>query len=346
MKEYKYLDSEFANDFLSVPTFSSHEIRIIEFIEKWAVENGINIYADKKHNLYLTKGVLGENEYYPCFTAHMDSVQEAHLPFIENNEPLPLVYGKVNDKLSVTCEGFGPGGDDKCGLLIILTLFKHLPTMKAAFFVEEEIGCLGSNELDESFFSNVGYVIGYDSPGAGERAAHTCGGSRLFSRNFYETHMKPICDEFGYTKFFSEPWTDIINICNNTEVECMNFGSGYYNAHSNYEYIILEDVDNAIALGVALATQLGNNKFVFSADCIKETSFMNTLSGVESKCKKTKKSKLKETDLEKETRILEIVYKNRISNMIEYITNVCVENDMDAYTLFPELFVNEELSKF
>ena len=43
--------------------------------------------------------------------------------------------------------------------------------------------------MDKTFFDNVGYVIGWDSPGV-NRNAWSCSGQKLFDYKFYTEHMK------------------------------------------------------------------------------------------------------------------------------------------------------------
>ena len=44
---------------------------------------------------------------------------------------------------------------------------------------------------------------------------------------------------------------------------CLNFAAGYYNYHTKNEYVIVDDVQNAIDLGVKVVNTLGNKKYQF-----------------------------------------------------------------------------------
>jgi len=44
---------------------------------------------------------------------------------------------------------------------------------------------------------------------------------------------------------------------------CLNFAAGYYRYHTPYEYVVVEDVQNAINLGLKVVKQLGNKKYEF-----------------------------------------------------------------------------------
>jgi hypothetical protein len=155
----------------------------------------------------------------------------------------------------------GIGGDDKAGILIGLSMFSHVDKLKACFFLEEEIGCKGSQHMNVEWFKNVGYVLGYDSPDL-NRAAYACSGVKLFSAAFFKEHMQEICKAHGLTDFRSEPFTDVKIIREKTNIICMNFGSGYYNGHASNEYCVIEDMDTACRMGHALIEHLGTNQYL------------------------------------------------------------------------------------
>lgn len=256
----KNLDVDFAFEVLGTPTYSRHEYRMVSFIILWARANKIKYEFDKKGNVYLTKGELQPGEYYPCVTSHLDTVQDAQEAYAQCGVDLQIkerINSKGGHELYV--EDTGIGADDKAGILISLSLFNYFDKLKACFFLEEEIGCKGSDELDKKWFDNVGYVIGWDSPDR-NRAAYACSGELLMSKEFFEK-IKDTCKENGVTDFRSEPFTDVKEIRKKTEVMCMNFGNGGYNAHMTTEYVVLEDIDGALGLGIALIKLLGTEKY-------------------------------------------------------------------------------------
>ena len=262
-----YLDKDFVYDCMSVPTHSKLEYRMVVFIILWARKNGIKYEFDDFGNVYLTKGELSEGEYYPCVTSHLDTVQTKHDPYIYAGVPLDIKTERTKDgqhKISVDANGgsaIGIGADDKGGICICLSIFKYVDKLKACFFLDEETGCHGSDNLDKDWFKDVGYVIGYDSPDL-YRAAWACSGTKLFSYEFYEKHMKEVCDRWGLTKgcFFSEPYTDVKNIREKIEIICMNFGNGGYYAHSENEFSIIEDMDQACGMGIDLIESIGRTR--------------------------------------------------------------------------------------
>lgn len=261
--ELAYLNQDFVLETMSIPTNSRNEFRMVVYIIHFAKRNGIEYEFDDYGNIYLTKGKLAEGEFYPCVTSHLDTVQNKQEPYIRAGVNLDLKCELTKDgehKLSVDTKGqtsIGIGADDKGGVCICLSMFEHFEKLKACFFLCEEVGCLGSKELDKEWFNDVGYCIGYDSPDL-FRAAWSCSGVKLFSYAFYEKWMKPICDEWGLKDcFYSEPITDVMEIRKQTGVMCMNFGNGGYNAHMESEYCIIEHMDHACGMGIALIDHIG-----------------------------------------------------------------------------------------
>ena len=258
------MDKDFVLECMSIPSHSRLEYRMVAFVILWARRNNVKYEFDDYGNLYLTKGELAEGEFYPCVTSHLDTVQTKHEPYIFAGVPLDLKIEKTKDnehKVSVANTGgsdIGIGADDKGGIAICLSLFKHFDKLKACFFLEEETGCDGSKSLWADWFNDVGYVIGYDSPEL-YRAAYSCSGTNLFSYEFYEKYMKDVCDQYGLTKghFHAEPFTDVKQIREKIGVMCMNFGNGGYEAHSPREYCILEHMDQACGMGIELIKTIG-----------------------------------------------------------------------------------------
>lgn len=270
-----FLNEKFAYDLMSVPTYSGMEQRMVSFITLWALKNNVECVIDEYKNVYLIKGKLNDGEFYPCVTSHMDTVQTGHKDLIESGNILEVKTRLNKDnKHEIYVDDMGIGGDDKCGVLVSLSLFKYFDKIKAAFFVSEETGCQGSKNMDKTFFDNVGYVIGWDSPGV-NRNAWSCSGQKLFDYKFYTEHMKKVCDNNGRTIFYSEPFTDVVQIRENIDVTCMNFGSGGYNAHTKTEYAVLEDIDVSVKFGKELIEELGNVKYEMNRNQSSYSSYYN-----------------------------------------------------------------------
>ena len=282
---FKHIDVKELYEVMQVPSKSKYEFRMAMYIILWARKNGVNYELDKKGNIYLTKGKLEDGEYYPCVTSHMDSVQEKATPYALAGAELPLLTRRMksttNDehRHEIYIDGQGIGADDKLGVYISLQLVKHFDKIKAAFFVEEEIGMCGSKELDVKFFDDVAYVIGWDSPDL-TRAAWKCSGTQLFTAKFFTDHLFPVVKKWGFVEkdFHSEPFTDVCQIRDKTDLMCMNFGNGGYNAHAQNEYLVIEHVDHATGMGMDIIQSIGcKEQFKFPK---KTYSYTRTENGI------------------------------------------------------------------
>jgi tripeptide aminopeptidase len=251
---------------LSVPTVTYHEERMVAFLEKWLTENNIPYYVDEHKNVYATKQeskTLTENFYFPCVVAHTDTVhgidtiniREENLRNTQNQ--LKLAYKAYNDEGEPT----GIGGDDKCGVFACLTLLQELPNLKAAFFVSEELGCIGSMKADKEFFQNVGYAIQFDAP-ENWMITEKCFGQILFDRDskFFQACDKVLTEGMinENMKYMVHPYTDVYALRGKFDFSCINFSIGYYNYHTPNEYVIIDDVFNGIDMGRKIINELGN----------------------------------------------------------------------------------------
>ena len=157
-------------EILSIPTCSEHEGLMIDFIVRFGHDNGMAVKVDRKRNVYLTKGEIGQGESYPCVVAHTDTVHFDQIAMVAENRSIMLRESVVSEKTRLS--GFDPkttmvtgiGGDNKCGVYIALKLMTEFDVIKGAFFVEEETGMRGSKEADDSFFMDVGYAVQFDAP--------------------------------------------------------------------------------------------------------------------------------------------------------------------------------------
>jgi len=240
---------------LKVQSKSRQEDRMVEYLTNVLTEKGFDFYLDDLKNIYVTKG---NSDYYPCFVAHTDTVHKI------NDNMIVKEYFDEEGKLcltgidSVTEKPSGIGGDDKCGIFLCLEMLDSLDNVKVAFFISEEIGCVGSSVADPSFFKNVGYVIQYDSPG-GNSMSYTLMGRLLFDENseFGQTAGKLIL-ESGIDEWDRHPYTDVWQIGIKFNIACLNLAAGYYRYHTASEYVIVEDVQNSFELGLKLVGSLGN----------------------------------------------------------------------------------------
>jgi putative aminopeptidase FrvX len=264
---------------LSVQTKTYKEDLMIDYICNFLdTVDGVEYFLDSHNNIYVTKGKLQENEYYPLFIAHTDTVHDIVDEIVVKEEYLkkPPTFGRTFSEKQFLClKGYRPngmptgiGGDDKCGIFIGLELLNILPTVKVAFFVSEETGCHGSKHCNLDFLNDVGYAIQFDAP-ANHLITEYCSGVQLFERNGeFIKKLVPIFENImGVSpELQSHPYTDISQIKKKSDFCCINFSCGYYNMHSNEEFVVIDDVSNAILMAQNIVKELSLVRYDFNSD--------------------------------------------------------------------------------
>lgn len=270
------MDINLLKQVLEIPTCYEHQKRMVDFLMGWGIKNHIPVIVDVYGNVYLKKGQLSEGEYYPCVMAHIDTVQR-HTELVEQDLKLNIHESTVNNKTILTATTplgrlsrdtdetvyhTGIGGDDKAGVAICLEIILQTNKIIGAFFLNEEIGCLGAKKADDIIFSEVGYAMEFDAPGS-DWLSYVSHRTQLFNKSFFKL-IDPILLKYGIANIRDcDPFTDIYVIKRKFDFNCMNFFAGYYRWHSDEEYVVYEDAIKAANLGKELIQLLGNQKYEF-----------------------------------------------------------------------------------
>jgi len=245
-------------ELLSVPSASKQEHLLVKHITGILEKKGYDFTTDALGSIYVTKG---NSDSYPLVVAHTDTVHGMDDMVIEeelnpdfNNKMKPSLKAYKKSDGSPT----GIGGDDKAGVFICLDLLDKFDDIKVFFPVSEEIGCIGSYESDKEFFNDVAYAIQFDST-EGNTISKSLSGVDLFNQTgpFIDT-IEPILIDNGYDMWMAHPFTDLMVLSEEHGFESVNIAAGYYDYHTDDEYVILDDVDNAIRVGSSIISSLGH----------------------------------------------------------------------------------------
>lgn len=252
---------------LKIPSFSGYEDLVSNYIENFCIDNKIIYKKDKKGNIYITKGELKENEYFPCVLAHMDTVHKDQIDLIQKDINLDIEECNVDGQTLLYARNpingspTGIGGDDKCGVYICLKLLEKIDKIKCAFFVEEEIGMLGSRECDIEFFQDVGYALQFDAP-TNNWFSFSCSGHRLWTEEYFDV-IQNILNEYKIENISQDPFTDVVQLRKKFDFCCSVLPTGYYNQHTPKEYVVEQETENCVNLALDFVDKLGNKKYYF-----------------------------------------------------------------------------------
>ena len=158
----------------------------------------------------------------------------AHMDTVHKELPKEIIY--ENGTIS---SPQGIGGDDRCGIYMIMEIIKKYPC-HVIFFEDEEIGGVGSSkfttsEICKDLKGKINYAIELDRMNANDAVFYDC-----YNTDF----MDFITKEFWYEDFGS--FTDICNICPELDISGVNLSCGYYKQHTLNEYVVLKEMETAI----------------------------------------------------------------------------------------------------
>ena len=223
-------------DVLKVQSYSGDFKHMSKFICKKINGLGLSYTKDKMGNIYVVKG---ESDVYPTMVSHIDTVHKYN-PFYQVHQAGRNIFAV--DKTN--CEKLGVGGDDKVGVFLTLKMLEERDIFKAAFFVDEEIGCVGSRACNFDFFSDSSLVLECDRKGRLD-FVNNISGTKLYSREFSDS-LQPILERYSRTEV-GGGMTDVLEIAYNTKVCVANMSCGYYNPHTDDEFVNIDDVFDTYA---------------------------------------------------------------------------------------------------
>ena len=175
--------------------------------------------------------IYAKGEFPVLLTAHMDTVHvHKIIDFYE--------YVDTNGNHIISSPQ-GIGGDDRCGIYMILDIIKeYKPSI--LFCEDEEIGGIGSNKFCRTEFINelaeLKYLIELDRANGNDAVFYDCDNPEF---------TKFIEDNTGYKKTHGS-FSDISHLAPMCKVAAVNFSCGYYRAHQLTEEVNVEEMLHTI----------------------------------------------------------------------------------------------------
>lgn len=188
--------------------------------------------------------VYAKGKFPVLLVAHMDTVHKETV-----NE---FRYTSDGDWIS---SPQGIGGDDRCGIYMILDIIED--TRCSVLFTEdEEIGMVGASKFAKSDLIDdikVNYIIELDRRGDSDAVFYDC-------ENDEFTDFICDKDEEGWVEQWGS-FSDISTIAPVMKTAAVNFSCGYYGAHTLSEYVSLSQMYTNIERVKHLLKRTDKDKF-------------------------------------------------------------------------------------
>ena len=189
-------------------------------------QKGVKKYCSKElrelgYKVTSKDGFLfAEGEIPVLLVAHMDTVHEKSVKQV------------VYDGHTISSPQ-GIGGDDRCGIYMILEIVKELKC-SVLFTEDEEIGCVGAGKFLDWYNEDISwnYIIEFDRKGSNDCVFYDCDNPEftkfITSTGFFE-------EEFGSL-------SDISYLAPSFGIAAVNLSCGYYSAHTTKEYVNFDEM--------------------------------------------------------------------------------------------------------
>lgn len=174
-------------------------------------------------------------------TVHKDLCTNINYEFIKTKE------GMVTSLSSPQ----GIGGDDRCGVILILSLlFRGGIRPSVLFTCGEETGGHGARQFTKDIKTlDVNCIVEFDRKGKTDVVCYQDDNKELTKT----------LEKYGFKSSYGS-FSDISIIAPHYGISAVNLSSGYYNAHTIKEFVILEEMDWILKQAYAFLTSTDINK--------------------------------------------------------------------------------------
>lgn len=218
-------------ELLELPGKSGEEHKVREYllynlagmVDSLVVDQLGNIYGFKKY------GFKGQTV---LLSAHMDIYDDFNTEC--KIEIIDEIWRRPGEIL---------GADDRAGVAMLLMLLNDLEytgfdgTIKFAFTVQEECGRAGASAIPKRFLADIDFAIVLDRRGSGDLVTN-CNGVRYCSKEF-ENRVEKVVSNLSLNSTFKPVTGGIsdITVWSSYGIESVNVSIGFYNEHTEFEYL-------------------------------------------------------------------------------------------------------------
>lgn len=179
-----------------------------------------------------------DEERYPLLCTHLDTINDF------NDRPAPSIVDILIDGDTLSLNPYSScsclGGDDRCGVYTALKLMNSNVPYAFGFFLDEEIGGVGSDKIGISSvmpYENITAFIGLDRRGKDQAALYGYDNAKLLN----------VFEQEGYKSVYGT-FTDASNLAKYWDIACINLSVGYYNEHTTLETINFKETKSTLRM--------------------------------------------------------------------------------------------------
>lgn len=243
-------------ELLSIKAHSGEEKAVRDYLQPILEKLVDKVIVDDYGNL-LGEKICGSGEgAVVLLSAHMDTVKGvlADRTLIEKNGVISADKGAL-------------GADDRAGIAIILTVLRNLNKVKSfdgvikvAFSRQEEIGCIGAEHIDPSWYQDTDLAIVVDRRGSRDIVVG-CG--MAFCSNPVGYFMEEVSKMADMDWKCVEGGVSDAMVFSQNGVNSINLSAGYYNEHTDREYVVLNEMKDTIRLILQAIAVINEFRYTF-----------------------------------------------------------------------------------
>lgn len=230
-------------ELLDIYAPSGEETLVREYLQPILYELMDEVQVDSYGNLLAVKKV-GHGGSTIMLSAHMDTVKGV--------KPNKKVVEKSGIFMAELPDGSRTilGADDRAGIAIILTALRSIPesfngVIKVAFTRNEEVGLLGANRIDTSFYFDVALAIVVDRQGNRDIVV---GCDNAFCSNNVGIFMENVSKRAGMDYKCVEGGESDAIVFSSYNINSVNLSAGYQNEHTSNEFVSIFNMKDTVKL--------------------------------------------------------------------------------------------------
>ena len=198
--------------------------------------------------------------------AHMDTVHKEQCTEIINKD------GRISSPQGI-------GGDDRCGVFIIMNIVHELKcsvllcedeekgTVGARKFTQATYKCKNDDveEVDVKYIDNLGvnYMIEFDRKGNNDAVFYNCD----------NTDFIDFVEDLTNFKYATGSFSDISVLMPAAKLSGVNLSSGYHNPHMCTEYVVYDEMMDTIEAAMVMIEEKCEKPFEYVAKKYAPTSY-------------------------------------------------------------------------